>query len=102
MWERNMATDWSGRTAALAYFEKALKAAKRFNDEDRDHMQEAVNALRRSQDHPAIHKKLNAAMAALREARDYILDNGDVRPRAQVIECIDDVLRGTHTRRPPP
>jgi hypothetical protein len=62
-----MATDWSGRTAALTYFEKALKAAKRCNDEDRDHMQEAVNALRRSQDHTAIQTRLNTAMQALRE-----------------------------------
>ena len=37
---------------------------------------------------------LQLYVAALREAREYILDNGDERSMAPVIERIDSVLRG--------
>lgn len=53
-----MTDRWENRTRALAYFEAQLKAAKRFNEDERDHYEQAVNALRRSQDHTAIQTKL--------------------------------------------
>lgn len=62
-----MATDWSGRAAALKYFEEELQFAKRVNSENKELLQEAVNALRRSQDHTAIQTKLNDAMKAMRD-----------------------------------
>ena len=64
-----MARDWSGRAAALAYFEKQLKWAKQCNDDNKELIQEAVNALRRSQDHTAIQRKLNEATSVLRNVR---------------------------------
>lgn len=62
-----MATDWSGRTAAIAYFEPLVKQLKRTNDDDKEVYDEALRALRRSQDHTAIQTKLTTAMRALRE-----------------------------------
>lgn len=62
-----VATDWSARTAALEYFEKQLKLAKRANDEDRELLEQAVNALRRSQDHTAIQNRLNEATKIIRK-----------------------------------
>lgn len=99
-----MATDWSGRTAALQYFEEALRRAKRFNDDDKDLFQEAVNALRRSQDHTAIQTKLNDATKLLRELKGVFA--GDAAPhwvnqmettmmRAQWLDQIDAVLGPT-------
>lgn len=61
-----MATDWSGRTAAIEYFEKLVKTLKRTNDKEL-HV-EALNALRRSQDHTAIQNKLKEATNLLRNA----------------------------------
>lgn len=52
-----MSRDWSTRTAAIAYFEKLVKELKRSNDEDKEIFEEALNALRRSQDHTAIQAK---------------------------------------------
>lgn len=67
-----MATDWSAREAALAYFEKQLKIAKRFNDGDTVIMEAARDALRRSQDHTAIQTRLHGAMKTLRECDEYL------------------------------
>lgn len=58
--EEVMARDWSGREAALKYFQKHRHL------DDSGAFDEAINALRRSQDHTAIQNKLNAAMAALK------------------------------------
>jgi hypothetical protein len=55
------------RERALAYFERELRLAKRLNEDDKEYVQEAVNALRRSLDHTAIQTKLNVAMSCLRE-----------------------------------
>lgn len=60
-----MATDWSARDEALECFEKLLKLAKRNNDDDKEMLQQAVNALRRSRDHTAIQNKLKALTEAL-------------------------------------
>lgn len=62
-----MATDWSDRTVAIPYFEKLVKQLKRANDEEAGVYEAALHALRRSQDHTAIQKKLTTAMRALRE-----------------------------------
>lgn len=67
-----MATDWSARTEALEYFENLLRILKRANDDDKEHYQQAVNALRRSQDHTAIQTKLNSVMLALRDLESQI------------------------------
>ena len=56
-----MARDWSARDAALKYFQKA----KRLDDSGA--YAEAINALRRSQDHTAIEKRLQSATRLLRE-----------------------------------
>jgi hypothetical protein len=64
----NMARDWSQRDDALKYFERV----KRGGHVDYDYAEEAVNALRRSQDHTAIQNKLNAAMRVLRECDQYL------------------------------
>jgi hypothetical protein len=63
-----MATDWSARTEALTFFETELKAAKRHNNHNKEHVEQAVNALRRSQDHTAIQNKLKEARNLLIEA----------------------------------
>jgi hypothetical protein len=63
-----MAPDWSGRDAALKYYEHELKIAKRHNSEDKELVEEAVNALRRSQDHTAIQNRLKEATNLLRNA----------------------------------
>lgn len=55
-----MPRDWSGRDAALKYFEKH----KHLDDDG--HYAEAINALRRSQDHTAIQTKLQRTINALR------------------------------------
>lgn len=67
-----MATDWSTREGALRYFEEALRRATRFNDDDKGLYEQAVNALRRSQDHTAIQTRLNGAMKTLRECDEYL------------------------------
>lgn len=67
-----MATDWSGRTAAIEHFEKLVKILKRTNDEDKEVYEEALNALRRSQDHTAIQTRLNGTMKTLRECDEYL------------------------------
>ncbi len=63
------------RERALAYFERQLKMAKRLNDDEKEHLQEAVNALRRSQDHSAIQRRLNAVMSLLRQAHAWISED---------------------------
>lgn len=63
-----MTTDWRDRTAALDYFSKLLKQAKRFNEDEKDLYEAAVNALRRSQDHTAIGNKLNETIKHLAHA----------------------------------
>lgn len=73
-----MATDWSGRTAALKYYEHELAVAKRSNFADKDFIEQAVNALRRSQDHTAIQTKLNDATKLLREIKGVFA--GDAAP----------------------
>jgi hypothetical protein len=97
-----MATDWSARTAALEYFEKALKNVKRGDDDEmKELLEQAVNALRRSQDHTAIQNKLNAAMDLLRDLKGVFA--GDAAPhwvqqyettmiRGQWLDRIDAVL----------
>lgn len=62
-----MATDWSGRDAAITYFEKVVRDLKWSNDEDKELYIEALNALRRSQDHTAIQTKLRATINVLRD-----------------------------------
>src|SRR5882672_11130872 len=74
-----MATDWSGRAAALKYYERELQFAKRVNAENKELVEEAVNALRRSQDHTAIQTKLNDATKALRDIDKEI---GSCRPHS--------------------
>lgn len=54
--------------AALDYFSKLLKQAKRFNEDEKDLYEAAVNALRRSQDHTAIGNKLNETIKHLAQA----------------------------------
>lgn len=66
MWEINMATDWSARTKAIAYFETVTKQLKRENDQDKALYEQALNALRRSQDHTAIQNRLKTATNLLR------------------------------------
>jgi predicted ATPase len=61
-----MATDWSARTAAIEYFEQAVRDLKRVNDDSKELYVQALNALRRSQDHTAIQNKLNEAMKVIR------------------------------------
>ena len=58
--------DWSTRTAALKYFEDWLKVSKQRNDGDKEIIEQAVNALRRSQDHTAIQDKLKSAIRCIR------------------------------------
>lgn len=65
-----MARDWSGRARALEYFEKELKLAKRFNSDEKELYEEAVNALRRSQDHTAIQTKLTSAIRCIRSVAE--------------------------------
>jgi len=65
-----MATDWSMRTAAIEHFEKLVKQLKRVNDDDKELYEQALNALRRSQDHTAIQTKLTQTMRALREYKN--------------------------------
>lgn len=67
-----MATDWTSRTAALAYFEKATKTLKCVNDDDKEMYEQALNALRRSQDHTAIQTRLGGVMKTLRECDEYL------------------------------
>lgn len=84
-----MATDWAARTRALAYFEQCLKDSKRFNDDDRDHLEQAVNALRRSQDHTAIQAKLNVTTKALRElAESAELETGSSWPQLEAAQAV--------------
>lgn len=52
--------------AAIAYFEDVVKSLKRTNDEDKEVFEEALNALRRSQDHTAIQTKLTSAVRCIR------------------------------------
>ena len=78
-----MATDWANRTKALAYFEKASKMLRSANDDDKEMYIEAVNALRRSQDHTAIQNKLNAAMRVIRK----IANNPDCSLASCGITC---------------
>jgi hypothetical protein len=56
-----MARDWSGRDAALKFFQKTKYL------DDSGHYAEAINALRRSQDHTAIERKLKDATRLLQE-----------------------------------
>lgn len=57
-----MATDWSARDDALKYFQNVPRGGHI----DKEYAEQAVNALRRSQDHTAIQNKLNAAMELIR------------------------------------
>lgn len=58
------------RQAALWFFEQLKKQLQRIGDPDTDYYEQAVFALRRSQDHTAIQTKLNAAMRYLRRFAD--------------------------------
>jgi hypothetical protein len=78
-----MATDWSARTAALKYFETWLKTSKRVNDDDKEMIEQAVHALRRSQDHTAIQNKLNDAMKLIRK----IASNPDCGSATCGLDC---------------
>lgn len=62
-----MPTDWSARTAAIEYFTKLVRQLKWDNDDDKEMYEQALNALRRSQDHTAIQTKLTATMRELNE-----------------------------------
>lgn len=61
-----MSRDWSARVAAIAYFEKLVKELKRCNDDDKEIFDEALHALRRSQDHTAIQARLTSAVRCIR------------------------------------
>ncbi len=56
-----MARDWSGRDAALRFFQKMKHL------DDSGAYAEAINALRRSQDHTAIENRLKDATRLLQE-----------------------------------
>lgn len=71
-------TDWTLRTQALAYYEKAFKDAKRFNEEDMDMIEQAVNALRRSQEHTSIQTKLNSAVKVIRMIAEMPASTHDI------------------------
>ncbi len=74
-----MATDWSMRTLALRYFEKVPRGGHI----DKEYAEEAVNALRRSQDHTAIQDKLNAAVKLIRK----IANNPDCASASCGLDC---------------
>jgi len=59
-----MATDWTPRDNAIKYFEGMLTAWRGYDEAV--HYEQALNALRRSQDHTAIQNKLNEAMRLLK------------------------------------
>ena len=86
-----MPTDWSAREAALAYFEKASKVLRSVNDDDKEHYIEAVNALRRSQDHTAIQNKLNAAVKLIRR----IASNPDCASATCGLDCKEFLSKET-------
>lgn len=86
-----MATDWSARDGALPYFENMLKYAKRLNDDDKEFIEAAVHALRRSQDHTAIQNKLNAAMTLIRK----IAKNPDCEHATCGHDCRDFLAEAT-------
>ena len=55
-----MARDWTGRDAALTFFQRHKHL------DDTGSYEEAIRALRRSQDHTAIHNKLQGAVRIIR------------------------------------
>lgn len=91
-----MATDWTNRTRAIAYFEKLVKQLKRVNDDDKEMYVEALNALRRSQDHTAIQNRLNAAMKIIRT----IADNPDCAGASCGVACKEFVTAPTKSGEP--
>ena len=88
-----MARDWSGRARALTYFEDLWKLAKRVNDADKEHYEEAVNALRRSQDHTAIQNKLTSAVRCIRSIAEMAASTHEV-DRALCQEWLDSNAQG--------
>jgi hypothetical protein len=59
-----MATDWSHRTKAIAYFEGMVHLD--CGEPETAHYKAALDALRRSQDHTAIQAKLQEAINKLK------------------------------------
>lgn len=83
-----MARDWSTRDAALKFFQK-----HKHLDEDGFYA-EAVNALRRSQDHTAIERKLKDATRLLQEA--HLCDHKGDGLCSRCKESISNFLATAH------
>jgi hypothetical protein len=83
-----MARNWSGRDAALKFFQKAKHL------DDSGAYAEAINALRRSQDHTAIEKRLKDATRLLHEVHLCDYDGAGLCDRCK--QSVSEFLATAH------